>query len=126
MKTLLLDCCTNAAQAVKTGMQGAATNSRDVEIVRTVCESIVWIVAIIAFAFLLWKLMEHYAHCCADTRRRTWELEDIKRKQNSDLISKKLEMLKELSYQPKKDAEKTPIPDNVNNYIAAIDEALKK
>lgn len=106
MKTLLLDCCLNTTQVV--------------------CESIVWIVAIIAIAFLLWKLMEHYANCCADTRKRAWELEDIERKQDSDLLSKKLEMLKELSYQHKNNAEKTPVPEKVNEYIKAIEDAIAK
>lgn len=106
MKTLLLDCCPNATQAV--------------------CESTVWIVAIIAIALLLWKLMDHYANCCADTRKRAWELEDIARKQNSDLLSKKLEMLKEQCYEQKKNSENTPTQEKVNEYIAAIDAAIKK
>jgi hypothetical protein len=81
MSTLLLDACAGCAQAVKCGCVLAnATNRQDVEIVKTICCSIVTLAAIIVGGFLIWKLMDHIANGISGCYKRKYTLEDIERK----------------------------------------------
>lgn len=88
----------------------AGTNWANVEITKTICCSLVLIVAICVLGFLLWKLIDYHAQKNVDVRKRGWEEEDKDRKQKSDLLDKKLAKLD-------KDAEK---------YISTIEEAISQ
>lgn len=88
----------------------AGTNWANVEITKTICCSLVLIVAICVGGFLIWTQINHHARKNADGRKRGWEEEDKKMKQKSDLIEKKLTKLD-------KDAEK---------YISTIEEAINQ
>lgn len=88
----------------------AGTNWANVEITKTICCSLVLIVAICVLGFLAWIQINHHAKKNADVRKRRWEEEDKNRKQQSDLIEKKLTKLD-------KDGEK---------YLSTIEEAISQ
>lgn len=88
----------------------AGTNWANVEITKTICCSVVLIVAICVLGFLLWKLIDHHAQKNVDVRKRGWEEEDKDRKQKSDLLDKKLAKL----------------DNDKDKYLSAIEEAISQ
>lgn len=88
----------------------ARTNWANVEITKTICCSVVLIVAICVLGFLLWKLIDHHAQKNVDVRKRGWEEEDKDRKQKSDLLDKKLAKL----------------DNDKDKYLSAIEEAISQ
>jgi hypothetical protein len=104
MKTLLLTCpcdslvakvCANVcACGPKVVEQGA--NWADVKIAETICSNVFWIILALAISFILWKIIDVIAKCISSCVIRSREIEDINRKQKSDLLDLKLKMLKEL------------------------------
>lgn len=88
----------------------AGTNWANVEITKTICCSVVLIVAICVLGFLLWKLIDHHAQKNVDVRKRGWEEEDKDRKQMSDLLDKKLAKL----------------DNDKDKYLSAIEEAISQ
>ena len=88
----------------------AGTNWANVEITKTICYSLVLIVAVCVLGVLAWKLIDHHAKKNIDVRKRGWEEEDKDRKQKSDLIEKKLSKLD-------KDTEK---------YLSTIEDAINQ
>ena len=88
----------------------AGTNWANVEITKTICCSVVLIVAICVLGFLLWKLIDHHAQKNVDVRKRGWEEEDKDRKQKSDLLDKKLAKL----------------DNDKDKYLIAIEEAISQ
>jgi hypothetical protein len=136
MNTLFLDACAGSAQFVKCGCEIAnATNAQDVEIAKAICCSIVALAGIIVGGFLIWKLMDHVAKGLAGFYRRRCEVEDIRRKQSAeekkqktDLINKKLEILHEYCYETEtveKDSKERKKLKNHNVEKDAIDEYIK-
>ncbi len=114
----MLYCCAGSAQVSKgcRCLMDAASNHNDIEIVNSICGTIVAVVAILAACFLLWKLIDHIAKGWQRCRQHTWEnedkkataeaeklarqnqLEDKERKQQESLLEKRLAILKELCY----------------------------
>ncbi len=88
----------------------AGTNWANVEITKTICCSVVLIVAICVLGFLLWKLIDHHDQKNVDVRKRGWEEEDKDRKQKSDLLDKKLAKL----------------DNDKDKYLIAIEEAISQ
>lgn len=88
----------------------AGTNWANVEITKTICCSLVLIVAICVLGFLLWKLIDYHAQKNVDVRKRGWEEEDKDRKQKSDLLDKKLAKL----------------DNDKDKYLSAIEEAISQ
>ena len=62
----------------------AGTNWANVEIAKTICCSLVLIVAICVLGFLSWKLLDYHAKKNADVRKREWEEKECKRKHEAD------------------------------------------
>ena len=106
----------------------ASTNLADASIVYILCCSVIHVVFICMGGFLLWKLIDYIAKGIAGWRKRVWELEDKNFKQKSNLLDKKLEILKDLCYETKdKDAKKIiKGGDNqdVLNYIKELNSVL--
>ena len=141
----LLDCCTKVVKMMEKVMHyvcdANATNCNDVEITKCICEYILWVAIVAAITFLAWKIIEQIANGVSVWYKRQCEVEDIERKakaevkdrENSiedekrkfkkDYLSKKLEILKELSYA---DDSKKLNKEAAEKYIAAIDEAIAK
>ena len=141
----LLDCCTKAVQMMEKVMhyvcEANATNCNDLKIAECICGYILWIAIVAAATFLAWKIIEQIANGVSVWYKRQCEVEDIERKakaevkdrENSiedeklkfkkDYLSKKLEILKELSYA---DDSKKLNKEAAEKYIAAIDEAIAK
>lgn len=88
----------------------AETNWANVEITKTICCSLVLIVAICVLGFLIWKQIDHHAQKNVDVRKRRWEEEDMNRKQKSDLIDKRL----------------TKLDKEEDKYLSAIEEAINQ
>ena len=107
MRTLFLDCSSNAAQMTKCGCKAVVeTNGNDVTIAQTVCCSIVTIIAIVVGGFLLWKLMEHIVQNRQSKRQHVWETEEKVRNRNVELLDEKLKVLKDQCYVKKDKGEK--------------------
>ncbi len=116
-------CCGSSCSV--TEIHKAGKNCVDADIAHTICYSIVAIVLICTIGFLLWKLMEHFVNCFTENRKREWEKEDIQRKQVAGLIDKKLEILKELCYNPGAEEKPKKIIKNydsneVQEYLRAL------
>ena len=126
----LLDCCTNAVQILEKLQsyirESQITNCHDSFNVFVVCVAIVAVAIYGIRRYFKYKTIELDKHEDFEKIKHTWEVDSAKCKRQNELLDKKLDILKDLSYQPKKDDEKIPIQDKVNDYIAAIDEALKK
>ena len=73
------------------------TNCADVAMTAVICKTVVFVALIFVLGFLIWKLMDHIANKNSETRKRLWEVEDIERKQNSDLLTKLLDFQKDLA-----------------------------
>lgn len=89
---------TNSTNTCMSCLNKAATNQADVTIAKVIMAGIV-VIAIISFAGLI--LMKRNANRFkkeSEERKRKWEEEDKDRKQKSELLSMKLEMMKELCY----------------------------
>jgi hypothetical protein len=110
------------------GIHDASTNLADASITYILCCSVINVVFICVAGFLLWKLIDYFAKGIAGWRKRSWELEDRKLKLKSDLLDKKLEILKDLCYETKdKDAKKIiKGGDNqdILNYIKELNSVL--
>lgn len=110
------------------GIYDASTNLADASITYILCCSVINVVFICVAGFLLWKLIDYIAKGIAGWRKRSWELEDRKLKLKSDLLDKKLEILKDLCYETKdKDAKKIiKGGDNqdILNYIKELNSVL--
>lgn len=127
--SVLLECCAAAAQIMKCSCKiDAATTCQDVEIVVLICGTIIWIAGIVVAGSLVWRLIDKIANGCSESRNRAKEKEEHERKQKSDLLEKKLQILKEQCYETEKDEkgnEKKKLKkDNVKTYIEAIDAAM--
>ncbi len=128
MRTLFLDCSSNAAQMAKCGCKAVVeTNGNDVTVAQTVCCSIVTIIAIVVGGFLLWKLMEHIVQNRQSKRQHVWETEEKVRNRNVELLDEKLKVLKDRCYVKKDDGEKGITSDAmiVKEYTDAIVEILQ-
>lgn len=130
MNILLLDCSTNVAQILEKLQSGMSesqiTNCHDSFNVFVVCVAIVAVAIYGIRRYFKYKTIELDKYEDFEKIKHTWEVDSAKCKRQNELLDKKLDILKELSYQPKKDAEKIPIQDNVNKYIEAINEAIAK
>ena len=127
-----------------------ATNCNDVEITKCICGYILWIAIVAAATFLAWKIIEQIANGVSVWYKRQCEVEDIERKAKErklenaqddkkrmrenaiedenrqlkrDYLSKKLDILKELSYA---DDSKKMNKEAAKEYIKAINEAIAK
>jgi len=95
MNAMLLDCCNCAAQFAELASRlETPTNCEDVEIAKAICCAIVSITAIIVLGSLLWRLMDHLFKRCQEKRKQEYDVENSKRKQESDLKDKLLDFLK--------------------------------
>lgn len=74
----------------------ASTNGEDVTITAIICGTIAAITLILVFGFLVWKLIEFHAKKKDDERRRKIEEENRKNKIVTNLLDKKLSMLKDI------------------------------
>lgn len=142
MSTLLLNAPTGCEQIIKCCCNiSNKTNLQDVEIAKTICCSIITLTGIIVGGFIVWKLMEHIAKGVSGYNRRKWEIEDIMRKQSAeekkqktDLINKKLEILHENCYETelvennskerKKLKENSEENDAIGKYIDALNNEI--
>ena len=68
-----------AHETKNTGMNWA-----NVEIAKTICCSLIIIVAICVVGFLIWRLIELLAKRNADIRKRLWDVDDKERKQKAE------------------------------------------
>ena len=134
MSTLLMSQCDSIVTKVCGNMipvvqetYEAGTNWANVEIAKTICCSLVLIVAICVLGFLAWRLIDHHAKKNVDERKRKWEEDDKDRRQRSDLWDKKLQILYETCYNISKDEPKKVVKEYndgaVENYIAALKDA---
>ena len=106
------------------------TNCADVAMTAVICKAVVCVALILVLGFLVWKLMDHIANGISGWRKRVWEVNDIKRKQKSDLLTRLLDFKKDLAlnYEKKgKDDEKKKYDDIIaKEYIARIETFLDK
>ena len=111
-------------------MNEAGTNPADVAIACTISDAIVKIVTICVGGFLVWKLMDHLAKGIAGWNKRVWDVEDIERKQKSDLQTRLLDFQKELAvpYDKTKDEFKkiSYDEDKCQKYIDKLETCLKQ
>lgn len=126
MNTFLLNCCAGAAKIIKCGCNAtAATNETDLEITKAICWAIVCVTGCLVVSFLIWKLIDHIANAVSGWNKRQWEVEDKGRKQQADLLEKKLQILYELCKKDKAGEFKEHDSGEVNKYLDALQEALK-
>ena len=158
MSLILLECCKCAAEMSKCCCNiEDATNNQDVEIAKTICCALVLVTAIIVGGSIFWRVIDKIAKGCQERRKykkdeedsnrkknadllnRTWKQEDDEKKKESDLLDKKLQILKELCYEnkeridageekEKKKYEKVLRSNDskeVKEYMDAINEALR-
>ena len=150
MGTILLTCvcdsmtvklCGNGCRCI-TEIHEAATNCKDVAIASVICCSIVKVTLIVVGGFLLWKLIDYIAKGIDDHYKRHCDVEDIKRKQEAetkknktDLIGKKLEILRELCYETetinkdikeRKKLKEHKDDNDVGKYISALKDEINK
>ena len=76
----------------------AETNDKDLWMVGIVCMTIVLVAIIAAAVILLWKYIGFIAAKNERDQKKTKEKEESARKQQADLLNKKIEFLKELCY----------------------------
>lgn len=79
----------------------AGTNDADVEITKYICCAVVTVAAIIVGGFLIWKLIDHLANAIAGCYKRRFEVEDLERKQKSDLKNKLIDFLEKMTINEK-------------------------
>lgn len=125
--SLVAKVCANVcACGPKAVEQGA--NWADVKISETICSNVFWIILALAICFILWKIIDVIAKGISSFVKRKREIEDINRKQKSDLLDLKFKMLKELcdtEEYKKADVEKKKIIySDVEKYIKAVETAL--
>ena len=83
------------------------TNCADVAMTSVICTTVIRVALILVLGFLAWKLLDHIVNGFAGWRKRVWEVEDIKRKQKSDLLTKLLDFQKDLALNYEKEEIKT-------------------
>ena len=105
-------------EVVETG-----TNYADVAMTAFICKAVVCVAFILVLGFLIWKLMDHIANGISGWRKRVWDVEDIKRKQKSDLLTKKIDLLIKLCIE---DSNKKNNATRVDSYLDTLKEELKK
>ena len=71
----------------------AATNCKDVEIVKTICCAIVSTIAIVVIGALAWKLIDKISNGISGWNKRNWDVEDKEWKQKTYLQDKLLVFL---------------------------------
>lgn len=131
MSTIILNCfcdsileklCeklgTCTPEVVETGI-----NYADIAMTLIICVTIAGIALFTIIGFLAWKLMDHIANKNSETRKRVWDVEDIMRKQKSELLTKKMDLLKELCIE---DSNKKNNATRVDSYLDTLKEELKK
>lgn len=96
----------------------SATNSADVKIVKSITNSLWIIVAIIVGGYVLTRLLSHIFNLISDVRKRKAVVEDAERKHKNELLSKKLDLLKDFCFDDK--ALKNRDSVEVNEYINAL------
>lgn len=89
---------TNSANTCMSCLDKAATNQADVEIAELIMHGIVAIAIISFVGLILMRLIANSSKKHSEERKRKWEEEDKGRKQKSELLSMKLELLKEQCY----------------------------
>lgn len=99
----------------------AETNSADIEITKYICCAFVIVTAFIVGGFLLWKLIDHLANAIAGWFKRRWEVENIIRKHDSDLLGKLLDFQKETAFPYNEKLEKKSYEEKESkNYIETL------
>ena len=129
---------TNSANTCMSCLDKAATNQADVKIAIVIMLGIVAIAIISFVGLILMRLIANSSKKHSEERKRKWEEEDKDRKQKSELLNMKLEMMKALCYKTEKvggseqknekDSEqkyekvlKSSDDKDVKNYLAELD-----
>ena len=86
---------TNSANTCMSCLDKLATNQADVDIAIVIMLGIVAIAIISFVGLILMRLIANSSKKHSEERKRKWEEEDKDRKQKSELLSMKLELLKE-------------------------------
>lgn len=131
--SLVTTVCGNSIPVVITKTYEAGTNGQDVEIAKAICHAVVAIAALLVVGFLVWKIIEYIATRCAERIMMKKEKEEAQRKQQADLLEKKLQILHDLCYSSKEKVKDTNIEKilksadckEVLNYLKAIDPTYK-
>lgn len=89
---------TNSTNTCTSCLDKTATNQADVDIAIVIMHGIVAIAIISFVGLILMRLIANSSKKHSEKRKRKWEEEDKDRKQKSELLSMKLEMMKELCY----------------------------
>lgn len=140
MSTLLLQCCTHATEFMKCDCwHDATTNWEDVTIVAIICSSTLFVFWYAIRKTYQWQQLkaatakerlnaEEEEKKDRRTTERTWQLEDQKRKKKTDLLEKKLQILKDLCYEAKDEESEKRLKafnsEEVKNYTSEIDKEL--
>ena len=112
MTTILLQCCQDSLNVVKCFCENnALTIQEKAQNTEIICDMIIWVTAIIVGGFILWKFLDLVFYGVSETCKRDYDVEDRKNKQRTNLLEKKLAILKEKN-------------DGGQSYAKAIDEAL--
>ena len=104
------------------------TNEKDVQIVFLICTTIAIIALIAKWAIWSWQKIKAEKEEKEREDKEKKDKEDAVRKQVSDLVTRKLELLQELCYdfeENQKKKIKGHDSDEIKNYIDAINERLK-
>jgi len=113
MITILLQCCQDSLNVVKcicaNDAMAIQEKSQNLEII---CNMIIWVTAIIVGGVILWKFLDLVFYGVSETCKRDYDVEDRKNKQRTNLLEKKLALLKEKE-------------DEGKSYAEAIDKALE-
>ena len=109
-------------------MQEAETNCSDVKIVAIICITIVLVALIAKWAIWSWQKAVIAYKEKEHSDKEVKELQESKRKQEADLLERKLQILCELCYNNKeKEPQKTIKAygcEEINKYLSAIETAL--
>lgn len=102
MNAILLDTC--VAHAAKNSFHIETTLSESyLEMVKTICGTVVCVVGLIIAGFLVYKLIEHIANNASEHRKRKNEVEDIERATQAKLRDRLLDFLKDIDEQKYKE-----------------------
>ena len=111
-------------------VQEVVTNANDVTIAKYICLAVAFVALVVGATILLWKWLGNRVDEEERIFKKGKEQEESKRKQESDLLDKKLEMLKTMcdidGYKRADDETKEKYYAPIDKFIKAIDEALSK
>ena len=131
MNTISPQCCSGATTILKCSCDAntlTATTCQDTINIGITCATFTIVAIYGIYRFFKYKTKEQEDKKTIEQNKRTWEVEDIERKQKATLLDKELQILYDTCYENKdKDVKKTVKPHNseeITKYLNVIHKAI--